>query len=138
MALLRESSRIETMILEQLLTCESAIMTNKASDTASIQKTCSEMLLSGMRKESIIYFWCSGPNPFAKDCKQGCLEGTYNRVCRLHHEVRCFHYNKVGHISSECLENSSREEMLTPASAPNKYRTIHYKSSKCSLMIRST
>lgn len=61
--LLRASSRIETMTLEQLLTRARAIITNNQKPeglvTASVQRIYAEIPHSGMHKDSIICFKCS-------------------------------------------------------------------------------
>ena len=71
-------------------------------------------------KGGIICFKFYGPTHLAKDSKQGYSEMMINWAQRFCHKIQCFWYNKIGQISSKCLEKDSREQTLVPVFSPSK------------------
>ena len=126
--LLRASSRMDTMNVEQLLTRARAIMTDdggcEVSAAASVEQPHSnaEVPSSIRCRGTVICYKCSGPNHVARNCTARGVtrpEGS-DGARNFGRKQRCFRCNKIGHISSECQGNAEREKALAPAFFPSK------------------
>ena len=106
--LLRASSRMETINVEQLLTRVRTIITDdggcKVSGAAFVEQPHSnaEVPSSIRRSGTVICYKCSGPNHVARNCSVGGVRRPEvpDGARKFDREQRCFRCNKIGHISS--------------------------------------
>lgn len=131
--LLRASSRMEALTLEQVLARTRSIMADDRDVVAVAHVTRPTTRGFQRSKEPVprkVCFNCNLPNHFAKDCL---LRKNY-RIPRIDSQrkkfsdrkqdfeedgqVRCYRCNEQGHFASDCPGNDIGERPCAPVSSP--------------------
>ena len=85
--------------------------------TASARRTSSESKMHGNDRKFACYR-CGGPNHMAKDCLQDHQEKPDSQMRKVCHEIHCYRYSGLGHISLQCQGNAKGEEASASVSSP--------------------
>ena len=145
--LLRASSRMEMMRVEQLLTQARAAMTDNEGPAelaaVSARWTPSESKVHCDDGKFACYR-CGGPNHMAKNCLQDRQERSDSWMCKIRCEIHCFRCSGLGHIALQFQGNAKRGGGIRISLLPDRLNTkklpsmkVHVHGQECTALIDS-
>ena len=122
--LLRASSRIETLTLEEVLARARAVMTEDqvcvgtAAVAAGIRYEARSQ--QSNKRKMATCFECGESNHIARDCVRRRSGPSRTNEHDRRRSMRCFQCNGFGHRAAECSGNETGEKSRAPVSSPKR------------------